>query len=159
MKSRIFKTLSLVALACGSFEAKAECNIDAYSTDSINRVFYEYGGWSVDRGLTVDKFNEICEKLRAAKAGIEISGMAMVLEGYSVSWAEIRVKDLKTSIGNLEYGSKAVQLSNVATQSMANDNMVLAINKALQNWLGVDLAIENLEKERKIARQQLLKKK
>jgi hypothetical protein len=160
MKAVIAKSIALIALSFGAAQAQAECRIVAYSTHAINDVFYGLGGWTTDRGLVAAKYDEVCRKLEKAGAGIEISAMAKVLgDEYTVSWAQLAVKDKNTSIGNLEYGSKAVQISNVGTQQKANEDMVLAINLALSNWVGLDMALETLEKERKIARAAILKKK
>lgn len=160
MKAAIAKSIALIALSFGAAQAQAECVIISSAGNATNEVFLALGGWSVDRGLNVEKYNEVCKKLEKADAAIEISAMAKVLAGeYTVSWAQLAVKDKSTSIGGIDYAKKVVRISNEGTQQKANEDMVVAINTALSSWSGIDLAIETLEQERKIARAALLKQK
>lgn len=159
MKAAFVKSIALVALSLGAAQAQAECQINSHADRAVDDLFNSMGGWSSDRGLSFEKYNEVCKKLERAGAGIEVSAMARVMDGYAVSWAQLTVRDKDTSIGSTDFGSQYMRLSGIGTQQKADENMVFAINLALSNWVDLDKAIEALEKERKIARTEMLRKR
>lgn len=144
-------SIALGLIFCG-FNAHAECNITSVRDRVVAKAFDTYGGWSTDRGLTIEKFSEVCKKLVRANARLQIDGMASVLSNQSIGWASLSVKDMDTSVGVLDYGSANTQVNTFASQDKANEIMVDAINAALQNWDSLDRALEVLQSERNAAK-------
>ncbi|WP_432263121.1 hypothetical protein [Cupriavidus sp. TMH.W2] len=146
------KKLILVAMMSGfALSAHAECKITSVRSDEIGAIFKKYGGWT----FSEEKFNQLCAKLKSARARIQIAGMASVLNNNSIGWASLSVLDFDTGVASTDFNSMSTQVNGFASQDKANELMVAAINSAAEDWNGIDKALASLQEQRKKARANL----
>ncbi len=128
--------------------ANADCSITSVRSDEVSTQFKKYGAWSFDEVI----FNQLCYKLKRAKARIRVQADAAVLSNKSIAWASLTVIDLETGISTSDFSTSYTKVSNDASQDVADELMVKAINQAAEDWTRIDDALEALEKERKKTR-------
>jgi len=133
--------------------AHAECSINTYLAGNVSKAFYAYGALNVPgTSLTNQRYEMICEKLRKADARVNILGMATVLSNRSIGWAILSLKDRTTEIGTSDYANARTMVHEQASQDIADERMVFAINEALATWTELDQAIARLDEVRKSIR-------
>ena len=145
-----FKQLSrlalLAALSITALSANAEgCTLSSSRTDDVSKLMAKHGGW------VAANFEKQCEKINRGGAQIQISAEAVVLGGSSIGWAVLTVRDKSLNIGTSDFASNSTMHNSNASQNVANEIMVKAINMALDEW-DVDSALKSLDLERKRVR-------
>jgi len=78
--------------------------------------------------------------------------MATVLSNRSIGWAILGLKDRDTEIGTSDYGNAYTAVHEHASQDVADQRMVFAINEALGTWTELNQAIARLDEVRNIAK-------
>lgn len=137
-----FKTVAVAAvLALSSLSASADCLFTANRTIEVDKALNQYGG------LSTPNFQTICQKINRAKARVVITANAVVLQGKSIGWAALFLADLNSPIATSDHMSMSTFVNSNASQDVANELMVAAINDALKQW-DIDRAIESLSQER-----------
>lgn len=147
----------LLSLSFAALSANADCQITSVYGDQVAAAFKQYGGWG--GVLTEQKYNQLCAKLKRARARIQINAMSTVLVNQSIGWANLSVIDFDTGIATSAYSSMNTQVNTYASQDKANAIMMEAINTAAENWDGIDKALASLDEERKKVRAILGKQK
>lgn len=137
MLKRISMTLAIACLPV----AAMGCTIDSVSTTQVDLVLRKQGG------LQFAKYQEVCEKLRSVDAGVEIHGLATVLQGKSIAWSVIFITDRNSrfAVGDASYTS--TQTNDNASMDVAEALLYKGVISGISDW-DVDAAIRILEKKR-----------
>ncbi len=137
-----FKTVAVAAvLALSSLSANADCLLTLTRTNEVEKSLNQYGG------LSTPNFQTICQKINRAKARVVIAANSVVLQGKSIGWASLTLGDLNSQIISSSNASMSTFVNSNASQNVADELMVAAINDALKQW-DIDRAIASLSQER-----------
>lgn len=130
-------------LLAGGFAAGAQaaCALPHASTPMVRAAVEKAGAWPIS--------DEKCNFLRANNLYVQVSGMATVLSGVSVGWAEVAIVDQNNIRSDKSHASTKVDKTS-ASIDVANKLMVAAIRESIQ---GLDFQLaarEVAEYKRKV---------
>jgi len=130
-----------VLLAIAPVSAALACQVMMFTwSDEVKRALDE-NGWGFRN------YEQICDKLNAANAALEISGVATVLDGVSVSWASVNLRDKDVPIFTNAFAGAATEGSLDARMEVARDMLGRSIDNAV-DAMDIDEAIEALDENR-----------
>lgn len=139
----MFKAAAIALSLFMSLSASATCTLTSNTTNTIQEARRSAGwdGWSFSR------YDEICEKLRAAGAQLRIRGDATVLNGTNIAWTLIEVADINSVLTSGISTTDTRTNKGVGSQDEAYKLLVESIETAA-NALNIDLSIRELNKAR-----------
>lgn len=137
------KAFFAVLAFAASMPASA-CNLDYSTASDIVKKVMARGGW------TFPNYQVICEKMNRANAAIVISGDAVVLDGKSIAWSAVGLKDKRSNIMSFDFGGISTKTNPYASQDKAETMLDESINDAISTLAGkLDLALARLDEARK----------
>jgi hypothetical protein len=138
-KILIFALLATTA----SLQASA-CSLDYFTAaDVVKKVMARTRGW------TFENYKVTCEKINRANATVIISGDAVVLNGISIAWSNVGLKDKRNNITSLAFSGSSTKTNSYASQDKAEDLLEESVNAGVyQLSVNLDKALARLDEAR-----------
>jgi hypothetical protein len=92
-------------------------------------------------------YTAICERLKAANAGLLITGDAGVLEGNSIAWAAVSIVDKNGGIFSNTGSGSSTHLGHQGTMNEAQSLLGQVIDESVDR-MNIELAIAALDRTR-----------
>ncbi|QJW83749.1 hypothetical protein HK414_06160 [Ramlibacter terrae] len=122
--------------------AQAACELPHASAPNVRTAVQKAGAWPIS--------DEKCNFLRANNLFLQVSGMATVLSGVSVGWAEVSIVDQNNIRSDKSHASTKVDKT-AGSIDAANKLMVDAIRESI-NGLDFQLAAREVAEYRRKAK-------
>lgn len=133
---------ALVIVTFTAFSANANCVMHSHLTSEGAKLVEKKDRWKFAN------FQTVCEKLRRANAAVQIISNYAVLGNQSIGWASVMLRDKDSKFMVTEYLGVSTNTNSYASSDQAKELMWDAMNDALNEWDGLDNAIDELKKER-----------
>lgn len=139
------KNILALFIFIGACANASACSVRVMSSSpAVNRA-------NPNKPFDFKNYTAICERLNAENAGLLIMGDAGVLEGKSIAWAVVSLKDKNVSIFTSTASGSATRIGQQGTMDEAQAMLHQVIDDSVDR-MDIEKAIASLNRERALVK-------